>query len=308
MLGLVAGGIYAWHRAEQAAAQVQAAAQAQARADAAERQRALDVQQRRGERDCAECPEMLRVSPGGFLMGSAKEGPQHRVTISHPLSLGKYEVTRGEFEAFVRASGYKPPRDAQAPDKATDYWRHPGFDQTDRHPVVNVTWQDADAYVRWLRKVTGKNYRLPSESEWEYAARAGTTTERSWGEGEACRYANVGDLVFAKTLAGIKGDPGLFSCMDGHSFTAPVGSFPANAWGFHDMLGNAQEWVLDCWTADYAGASANGDARQDGDCYRRVLRGGSWSSGRDGIRVTDRVKELIGYTQFFIGFRVARAD
>lgn len=310
VLCLVASGAYVWHRVEQAATTARADAEAKAQAEAAERQRAVAMRERRGERDCTDCPEMLSVPSGSFMMGSpaAKEGPQRRVSFGYAFSLAKYEVTRGEFEAFTRTTGYLPPRDGQVPDRPTDHWRRPGFDQTDGHPVVNVTWQDAAAYVAWLRKITGKDYRLPSEAEWEYAARAGTTTARYWGDGEACGHANVGDLSFAKTLTGIKGDPGLFSCTDGHVFTAPVGSFPANAWGFHDMLGNAQEWVLDCWTEGNAGAPANGDARQDGDCYRRVLRGGSWSSGPDGINVAGRVKELVGYTQFFIGFRVARVD
>ncbi len=306
MLCVAAWGAYAWHQAEQGAIA------ARADAEAAERQRATAMRERHGERDCADCPQMLVLPRGSFQMGSptAKEGPQRRVTIDYAVSLAKYEVTRGEFEAFARATGYLPPRDAQLPDRLTDHWRRPGFEQTDRHPVVNVTWQDAAAYVAWLRKTTGRNYRLPSEAEWEYAARAGTTTQRFWGDGndEACRYANVGDVLFAKTLMGIKGDPGLFKCTDGHAFTAPVGALQPNAWGLHDMLGNAQEWLLDCWFDSHAGAPVNGAARLDGDCYRRVLRGGSWASGFDGIRVADRVRELVGYTQPFIGFRVARVD
>jgi formylglycine-generating enzyme required for sulfatase activity len=313
VLGLAGGG-WMWHRAEADAAR--RAAAEKARIDAEARQRAEALRTRQGERDCEKCPQMLRVEPGSFVMGSsaAEQGrfnsgqPQQRVTFARAFWLGKYEVTRGEFAAFVEASGYRRSPGAQVPGEATDYWRRPGFEQTDRDPVVNVTWEDAQAYVAWLSRTSGKTYRQPSEAEWEYAARAGTTTSFFWGdeEHEACRYANVGDFAFADGLKTSR--RGLFPCTDGHVQTAPVGSFPANAWGFHDMLGNAQEWTMDCWNATYDGLPANGDARLSGDCYQRAVRGGSWLADAALVRSAARVVQRIGYTDAHVGFRVARSE
>jgi formylglycine-generating enzyme required for sulfatase activity len=246
-----------------------------------------------GNRDCAQCPEMVRIRPGSFMMGSnpgdqeheADEAPQHRVTISQAFSLGKYEVTRGEFAAFVQASGHQAQGD----------WRNAGFAQTDRDPVVNVSWDDARAYAAWLGKTTGKTYRLPTEAEWEYAARAGTTTTRYWGDSrqDACRYANADDAAFG--------------CTDGFRNTAPAGRFQPNAFGLYDMLGNVWEWTADCWVADYNGAPANGEARTGGDCARRTVRGGSWGSSPGDVRSAGRTRGPPG-VRHFGGFRVARVD
>ena len=169
-----------------------------------------------------------------------------------------------------------------------------------------VNWNDAQAYVAWLSRETGEEYRLPSESEWEYAARAGTTTARYWGEGESgqCRHANGIDASVKDRYSGSSWP--VASCRDGHVHTAPVGSFAANGWGLHDVLGNVWEWTEDCWNDRYAGAPTDGSAWEYGDCSQRVLRGSSWSSRPSDLRAADRGKVASGGPVIRLGFRVAR--
>jgi formylglycine-generating enzyme required for sulfatase activity len=280
------------------------------RTDTASPQDDGDLRTRQGERDCATCPAMLRVPEGGFSLGSpagdadrsANEGPQQAVTFARPFWLAKFEVTRGEFQAFVDATGHP----------VSPTWNNPSHDprfvQTDRHPVVNVTWEDAQAYVEWLRRTTGRNYRLPSEAEWEYAVRATTTMARFWGSDrkEMCRHANVADQTFLEALKGSRTD--IAPCMDGQVYTAPVGSYQPNAWGFQDMLGNVMEWTADCWNESLAGTPANGEARQSGDCDFRVARGGSWLTPEKGVRAAARYRQRAGAFVNNFGFRVARDD
>ena len=271
-----------------------------------------------GDRDCAHCPEIVRIPPGSFLMGAApgkhvREGlsenwatwelPQHKVVIGYGFSLGRYEVTRGEYAAFVQATGRAPGascntvgpdgtwRDIEGRD-----WRNPGFAQTDRDPVVCVSWDDAKAYVAWLSQSSGKKYRLPSEAEWEYAARAGTAGARFWGERhqEACRYANVDDASHG--------------CRDGYGRTAPAGTFQPNPLGLHDMLGNAWEWNGDCWNGSYAGAPTDGSPWHVEDCKGRVLRGGAWVNKPWYVRAASRVAEPAAQRASDFGFRVVRSD
>ena len=240
-------------------------------------------------RDCPSCPKMVAIPAGTFRMGSGpdddealdRERPRHRVRVGR-FALGRYEVTRREYRAFAEATG------------ADDSWRDPGFAQDDRHPVVNVSWRDARAYVQWLSRETGERYRLPSEAEWEYAARGGTTTRRHWGDSSSsqCGYANG-------TVA---------SCDDGVERTAPVGSYAPNAFGLSDVLGNVWEWTDDCWHEDYAGEPPD-DGRawtRAGDCGRRVLRGGSWYNLPRSLRSAARPWNLAGTRDAFTGFRVAR--
>ena len=179
-------------------------------------------------------------------------------------------------------------------------WRDPGFGQTDNHPVVCVNWSDAQAYVEWLSSETGEEYRLLSESEWEYVARARTKTARYWGESERdqCRYANGAD---ASTDFDWRA-----GCDDGHARTAPVGTYEANGYKLHDVLGNVREWVEDCWNDSYNGASADGSAWESGDCSRRVVRGGSWFNGPGYLRSASRLWDTTGYRFSILGFRVAR--
>jgi formylglycine-generating enzyme required for sulfatase activity len=285
-----------------------------------------------GERDCKQCPEMVPLLPGEFMMGSApgeeeREGvpaasrgvsePQVRVRITYPLAMGKYEVTRGEFAAFVRATKHvSMPScqtlgfDGKSVERPGLSWRNPGFPQTDRDPVVCVTWDDARLYADWLQQTTKKAYRLPTEAEWEYAARAGTPLARYWSDGRdgTCRHANVADLTAAQALNWQVTAQAVFNCTDGYAFTAPVGKFQPNVFGLHDMLGNVWEWVGDCWNGSHLRASGNPDFRRDGDCGRRVVRGGGWSNPPRNLRAAARSAEGIGNRNNLLGFRVVRAN
>ena len=266
-------------------------------------------------RDCPECPELVVVPPGSFMMGSpaseegrwGDEGPVHRVMIAEPFAVGVHEVTRGEFARFVSATG-RSMGDCSTywgVESSGRHWRSPGFRQGDDHPVVCVDWDDVRAYVSWLSRETGQRYRLLSESEWEYVARAGTSTARYWGESESgqCRYANGADLTAGRRHDGWT----VAECDDGHYATAPVGSFSANEFGLHDVHGNVWEWVEDCWNASYAGAPGDGSAWESGDCSGRVLRGGSWASDPWNLRSAYRreVEVEVGGGSVD-GFRVAR--
>jgi formylglycine-generating enzyme required for sulfatase activity len=279
-------------------------------------------------RDCDQCPEMVVVPAGNFMMGSPKtevgrfdpEGPQHPVTIATSFALGKYEVTVAEFKDFVQVTGYRteaernPDQGLAVWDEKKDKWvwskgqswRSPGFAQDDRHPVVGVSWNDAQAYVEWLAKRTGQAYRLPSEAEWEYAARAGTTTARFWGNdpNRACAYANVGDR--SVKLARPEWPYAIHDCEDGFIETAPVGRFAANRFALHDMIGNVWEWTQDCWNDGYAGAPKDGLPWLKGDCGRRVVRGGSWGYTPELTRAAFRGRSVAGDRNSDQGFRLAR--
>ncbi|MFQ5953752.1 MAG: formylglycine-generating enzyme family protein, partial [Kiloniellales bacterium] len=184
-------------------------------------------------------------------------------------------------------------------------WRDPGFPQDDRHPVVCVNWHDAKAYVRWLSRKTGHEYRLLSESEWEYATRAGTTTARHWGADPdgACSYANVNDRTS-------KSENDFYwphhDCRDGYAKSAPVGSFRANGFGLHDMLGNVWEWVEDCYEESYDLTPRDGSAWTGGKCEGRVLRGGSWCYVPENVRSAYRNWTATHIRFVCYGFRVAR--
>ena len=251
-------------------------------------------------RDCGTCPEMVVVPPGSFMMGSPAseagrgddEGPRHRVTIGYPLAVGVYEVTFAEWDACVGAGGcggYRPGDE--------------GWGRGSR-PVINASWEDAQEYVRWLSRETGQEYRLLSEAEWEYVARAGTTAARYWGESESgqCRYGNGADA------AALQENPEwtTVSCNDGYAETAPVGVYEANAFGLHDVLGNVWEWTQDCRNASYSGAPPDGSAWMSGNCSLRVLRGGSWFSSPGFLRSANRSWDSAGLRYSYYGFRVAR--
>ncbi len=274
-------------------------------------------------RDCEECPRMVVVPAGEFEMGSppseegrfdGEEEPVRRVRIGEPFAIGIHEVTRGEFARFVSAAGRETGNSCLSRDgekfveRPGATWRNPGFGQTDDHPVVCVSWDDAVAYAGWLSGETGHEYRLPSESEWEYAARAGTRTARWWGEDASgqCAHANgaAGETSVDWRHEG---------CEDKHVRTAPVGSFPANGWKLRDMLGNVWEWTRDCWNEDYAAAPSDGSAREAGDCRSRVFRGGSWNSEPRYLRAAIRGASAIRRANASevrlddAGFRVVRA-
>ena len=270
-------------------------------------------------RDCPECPELVVVPAGSFTMGSPSweegrfedEGPQRRVTIPSSLAVGVYEVTRGEFGRFVSATGHTTGTSCYAfeggpqADREGRGWRDPGFAQTDDHPVVCVSWEDAQAYVRWLSRKTGARYRLLSESEWEYVARGGAATSRHWGErlSSQCGYANGADSALRPNYLSIT----VAECDDGVVHTARVGSYRANSFGVYDVLGNVQEWVEDCWHDDYLGAPSGRSAWiWDGDCRLRVLRGGSWGNDPRSLRSANRYRNTAGSRCGDSGFRVSR--
>ena len=231
--------------------------------------------------DCDECPEMVVVPAGSFRMGSPpseegrfdNEGPMRRVTISEPFAVGKYEVTFAEWDACVSAGGCK----GRKPDDE-------GWGRGAR-PVINVSWGDAWSYALWLSRRTGKEYRLLSEAEWEYAARAGTSTRYSFGDRISPRDANY-DQIEGRTL--------------------PVGSYKPNGFGLYDMHGNAWEWVEDCWNGGYTGAPSDGSAWESGACDLRVLRGGSWYYQPRDLRSAFRFWLVSGLRFGVTGFRVAR--
>jgi formylglycine-generating enzyme required for sulfatase activity len=255
-------------------------------------------------RDCADCP-LMRVLPAGtFTMGSpdreggrdSAEGPQHEVPIAQPIAIGVYDVTRRQFAVFARDTGYSS-------DPKCD-WRSPTargqpINQTENDPVVCVSWSDAQAYAKWLSSRTGHAYRLPSEAEWEYAARAGSTAARPWGDGDARDYANYGsDECCAPFAAG----------RDRWLYTSPVGALRPNAFGLYDMLGNVWQRTEDCGHASYSGAPRDGSAWvTGGDCTTRVVRGGAWFSSLDQLRSAARAADPADFRKNDIGFRVVRS-
>ena len=233
------------------------------------------------------------------------EGPVHRVTFARPFAVGVYEVTFGEWDACVSGGGCRRVY-------VDRFHVEQAGGPLTRHPVINVRWEDAKRYVEWLSRETGEGYRLLSESEWEYVARAGTKTSRYWGESEVdqCDYANGSDREVKRRLPGRRET---VDCVDGHYMTAPVGSFRANDWGLHDVLGNVSEWVEDCWNRSYRGAPSDGSAWESGRCSIRprggeLARGGSWYSVPWALRSAARLwlDPVAGSSFDHVGFRVAR--
>ena len=268
--------------------------------------------------DCPQCPRMVVVPAGTYEMGSPSdqgaddEEQRHRVAIAEPMAIGMFEVKRREFIQFVEETGGLSGGACWQYDgidrKEGSGPRDPGFIQGADEPVVCVSWTDAQAYVDWLSKKTQREYRLLTESEWEYAARGGTVTARYWDESESaqCGHANGADDALRARYA--DWFPLTASCDDGQAHTAEAGRYGPNRFGLHDMLGNAREWVEDCWHHDYDGAPEDGRAWTDGgNCRLRVLRGGSWLDGPGGVRSSTRDKSTAGIRFSANGFRVARA-
>jgi formylglycine-generating enzyme len=274
-------------------------------------------------RDCAECPEMVVIPSGSFTMGASQSEvdryafpsgmalPLHPVTITRQFALGEFLLTRKQYATFIAETGHgEPGCFATPPDTpllkfdAARNWREPGFTQADNHPVICVSWDDAIAYVNWLSKKTGQKYRLPTEAEWEYAGHAGDETARYFGDAPVCEFANVRD--HSKRLHYFAGQ--FFNeCNGGFSYTSPVGSFPPNGFGLYDMIGNAWEWVEDCWKFSYAGAPSDGTAREEEPCMARVRRGGSWNSTERYLyAVVTRAATNPEWHRETDGFRIAR--
>ncbi len=256
-----------------------------------------DRQRRAGQpgtriRDCEACPELVVVPAGSFMMGSPasewgrfdNEGPQRRVTIAEPFAVGVYEVTFREWDACVSEGGCKDYR----PDGLG--WGRDG------RPVINVGWGDARAYVKWLSQRTGKPYRLLSESEWEYVARAGTTGPFHTGSTISSDQANYDSSYIYGS-----GQKGRY-----RGQTVQVGTFAPNAFGLHEVHGNVWEWTQDCWNDSYTAAPADSRAWETGECERRVLRGGSWGDVPWLLRSAGRGRNDSGIRDVKIGFRIAR--
>jgi formylglycine-generating enzyme required for sulfatase activity len=285
-------------------------------------------------RDCPSCPLMVIVPSGSFQMGSPPnevgrvrndESPLHQVNI-RSFTIGKFEITVGEFSTFLKERGVAENvmgrlRTEKAPLQ---------FHQDDTHPVVNVSWNEVREYLVWFSKKTGKAYRLPSEAEWEYAARRGTQTAYYWGNNpdDVCQYENVRDLT-AKAEIPWASNWKSANCSDGYAYTAPVGSFKPNPFGLYDMLGNAQEWVADCKHpsrglsnltlqsdtkdiffafVDYYDAPTDGSAWEGGECdVYHMVRGGAWRYDASGARAAGRGWGEQNYRgDPARGFRVAR--
>jgi formylglycine-generating enzyme required for sulfatase activity len=273
---------------------------------------------------------MVKVPAGSFYMGSLQDDvdrlytelPQHDVRISRPFAIGKFDVTVGEFRTFVAETGY------EAESKCVSWtgsgweereglsWRNPGFPQEDSHPAVCVSWNDARAYIDWLAQKTHQPYRMVSEAEWEYAARMGLSPGRhflSWfglGGSDLCHGSNgadqsAHDVIQGAETGGIKAWT-FASCDDGYAYTSPVGHFPANALGLHDMFGNAEQWTADCAHESYLGAPADGGAWTTGNCDRHASRGGSWSDNPARFRAARRSGTKADRASNYVGFRVAR--
>ena len=250
--------------------------------------------------DCPDCPLMVVVPPGRYAMPMPPidqgrpfaEGENRLVIITEPFAVGKFEVTFDEWDACVRDNEC-----AAAEDE--------GWGKAKR-PAINISWTDADRYTRWLSGKTGKKYRLLTEAEWEYAARAGAGRARFLGikPEEVCRYANVYDMSAEKNLEfGME----MLPCDDGFDVTAPVGSFKPNAFGLHDMLGNVWEWTEDCQALLWRNAPTDSSARVNGKCSERAYRGSSWLSHPPRyIQAGDRYR-FLGARYNDLGFRVARS-
>ena len=231
--------------------------------------------------DCPQCPELVVVPAGTFVMGAGgryeQEQPAHPVTIAQPFAIGRHEVTFDEWDACVAAGGCDHTPDDHA-------WGR------GRQPVINVTFAQVETYLAWLSETTGHTYRLPSEAEWEYTARAGTTSEFWWGDDVGTNRANCRDCG---------------SKWSGKQ-SAPVASFAANPFGLFDTAGNVWEWAADCWVATHDGAPGDGTTRTDGDCRWRVIRGGSWYYFKKNARGAWRFRNDARVNSYGIGFRVLR--
>ena len=250
-----------------------------------------------------DCPEMVVVPAGSFQMGSpnsergrfTSEGPVHTVTIAKPFAVGKFTITWDEWEACVKMRGCRPTDDAT-------------FGKG-RKPVINVTWDQAKSYAAWLSRITGKDYRLLTEAEWEYAARGVTSVDAPhvaypWGDDEICRHANLADKSYK--AAGYTSEA--VACDDKWATTAHVGSFPSNGFGLHDMHGNVWQWVQDGWHDNYHGNPPSDGSvwTDDADTTRRVVRGGSWYYNPQFLRSASRSGDTTGIRGNSIGFRVGR--
>jgi len=264
---------------------------------------------------------MLVIPPGSFVMGSPPsevgrfedEGPEHTVTIAQSFAVSTTPITVAQYQVFVRATGRIDSSGCSSMNAEGNWvrtpglsWNNPGFDQTPEHPVVCVSWEDGHAYAGWLTERSGHPYRLLSEAEYEYLARAGSSTAFAWGASAEgmCTHANGFDASAKKEHP----DWPAAACDDGYAYTAPVRAFPANAFGVYGAVGNVFQWTEDCFVeGGYGGAPTDGSARSTAECEPRVIRGGSWLNGPRGLRVAMRDRDRRGDRYTNIGLRVARS-
>jgi len=291
----------------------------------------------RSFRDCRDCPQMVPVPAGSFQMGMSAEAeikagmpkpqagksePIHTVTFAKGFAMAAAPITVAQFRTFVDATGYRAADSCTSQHKVDGHfiyetapglsWQAPGFSQGDNYPVVCVSAEDGEAYAAWLSKLTGHNYALPNEAQYEYAARAGTTSAYFWGSEErdarACEYSNQPDLDQAAALKAPAGPEYRFQCHDGFAWTSPVGRYKPNPWGLYDMQGNIWEWTADCWNDTYNGAPADGTTWTTGDCDARSSRGGSYGNAAFSSYVAIRAPRHATYVGHSWGFRVVRTD
>ncbi|NUG51866.1 formylglycine-generating enzyme family protein [Acinetobacter lactucae] len=290
-------------------------------------------------KDCSDsfCPEMTVIPAGSFLMGGnineqeqqnvpaqsrPYELPQHLVQVEKPFAMSTYETTIAEFQAFQKETGWEVEgcRNWETRNGVFNMWyrddlnpNNSGMNQTSQDPVVCVRREDGREFAKWLSKKTGQTYRLPTEVEWEYAARAGTTTAYYWGDDlnldQACKYANVLDPSTAAALPQTSGWS-LFKCTDGYAFTSPVGKFLPNNFGLYDMSANAREWVDDCWHSNYENAPSvnrRWGEENNGQCNFPVLRGGAWIYNTYNVRTAYRNAYVTSQARSIMwGFRLVR--
>ena len=282
-------------------------------------------------KDCDNCPQLVVVPAGQFTMGSPDaepgrdkdEGPQRTVEVSS-FAVGQYAITRDQFDEFVRATG-RPNADGCYAESAKATWelradlsfRSPGFPQDGKHPVVCVSWDDAQAYAKWLSEQTHKSYRLLTEAEREYVTRGGTSLAYWWGatvrpdqanyfQGQPAAGTNAAGKAKVASAAASKVSPPQITPASTVAGTVPVDLYQPNPWGLFQVHGNVAEWVEDCWNGNYEGAPLNGSAVRTGDCSRHVLRGGGWSSSAGEIRSASRDLSIRDHRYVHVGFRVAR--
>jgi formylglycine-generating enzyme required for sulfatase activity len=264
-------------------------------------------------KDCADqCPEMVALPPGTLMLRPTAQDPwgaPRTITFSKGFAIGRYDVTRQEYAKFVKETGYRVPNNCFTITKVGDVaeshgdWSKPGFPQTDRDPAVCLSWDDANAYAMWLSRRTGAAYRLPTETEWAYAAGPSPVLMGERGS-LLCKRLNGADLDYH---ANFPGDPAVDQrCSDGYAFTSPVGKFPANIYGLYDVLGDVWQWVQDCYDERPLTQPLNGEASLATPCSTRVVRGGSWSDDLKKIRPTRRGEGSPGDRYPQNGFRIAR--
>ncbi|UFQ02123.1 dihydropyoverdine dehydrogenase [Pseudomonas fitomaticsae] len=258
-------------------------------------------------KDCKDCPEMVVLPTGTFTMGTPEdevgrepdEGPMHPVTFAKPLAISRFQVLKGEWFAYLKDTGYVMPDGDTRPGRACkagipDYaGSDPRKHYTDKHPAVCMDFAEANAYVAWLSKKTGKQYRLVSESLREYAARGGTTGPFPFPFDEGKEYS-------------IAKHANTYGAADGYNFTAPAGSFPPNAFGVYDMHDNVYEWTADCYNENYEGAPSDGSAWETGKCQFKRIRGNDWGEAPVFSRSGNRNALVPTERGDWIGFRVAR--